>query len=655
MLIRGLVKAAKIAIDLSVLAVAYALAFAVRFEGALSGEAVRALVVSLPAVLIVKVVCLAVLRIPTRTWRYVSLYESQLLLLALSVATALLMVGKLTLAAPLGLVHVPLGVLLIDLGLGLLGTVGVRVAFRRWTERRAGRAGHAGKRVAVPTLLIGVGRVGAAVARELGADAHPGIRPIGFLGEDASMVGLVIHGIPVLGTVEQLEHALKRYAPRQVLITLDCASVPTVRGIVRSCEGAGVSAKVIPPTGDLMAGRVNLATIRDVAIEDVLRRPPVNLDRGAIASMLQCRRVLVTGAGGSIGSELCREVCRFRPDVLVLVEQAENALFHVHRALTQEFPEVRTVPCVADVLDAGRMDLIFARHRPQLVLHAAAHKHVPMMEANPGEAVKNNVLGTRTLADLADAHGVGVFVMISTDKAVNPTSVMGVSKRVAEVYVQALAHQSDTRFVAVRFGNVLGSNGSVVPIFREQIARGGPVTVTHPEMRRYFMTIPEACQLVLQAATMGGGGEIFILDMGEPVKVLDLAKDMIRLSGLSPDEIAITFTGVRPGEKLFEELALASESALKTKHPRIFIGRLQAPNWREINHRIDELGQLAVAADPGAIRAKFKEIVPEYHLAPPESSAPAARERVRADEAGERGGARSGITVRPGGMVPNYG
>jgi FlaA1/EpsC-like NDP-sugar epimerase len=617
MLIRGLVKGAKIGIDLSVLAVSYCLAFVLRFEGALSAETFRVLLVSLPAALCVKAVCLGLFRIPNRTWRYVSLYETQLLLLALASASALLMTGRLTAPAlrpgtPATALQVPLGVLLIDLVLGLLGTVGVRVVFRRWSERPGGKADRRGKRPAVPTLLIGVGRVGAAVAKELGADAHLGIRPIGFLGEDPSMVGLVIHGIPVLGTVAQLEEGLKRHGPKQVLITLDRASPATVRRISRCCEGSGVSAKVIPPAGDLMEGRVNLATIRDVAIEDVLRRPPVHLDRAAIAGILERRRVLVTGAGGSIGSELCREVCRFRPEVLVLVEQAENALFHAHRLLGQEFPGVRTVPCVADILDAGRMELIFGRHRPDLVLHAAAHKHVPMMEENPGEAVKNNVLGTRTLADLADAHGVGGFVMISTDKAVNPTSVMGVSKRVAEVYIEALAQRSDTRFVAVRFGNVLGSNGSVVPIFKEQIARGGPVTVTHPEMKRYFMTIPEACQLVLQAASMGQGGEIFILDMGEPVKILDLANDMIRLSGLSPDEIPISFTGVRPGEKLFEELALKGESALKTKHPRIFIGRLQAPNWRDINQRIDELAQLAVAGDAGRIRGKFKEIVPEY-------------------------------------------
>ena len=617
MLIRGLVKGAKIGIDLSVLALAYCLAFVIRFEGALSAETFRALVVSLPVVLGVKAVCLGLLRIPSRTWRYVGLYETQLLLLAWTVASALLMGGRLALAAlghgtPYPALQVPLGVLLIDLVLGLMGTVGVRVAFRRWTERSAGKAGHGGKRPALPTLLIGVGRVGAAVARELGANAHPGIRPIGFLGEDPSMVGLVIYGIPVLGTVAQLEETLKRHAPKQVLITLDKASAPTVRRIARCCEGSGISAKVIPPAGDLMEGRVNLAAIRDVAIEDVLRRPPVNLDRAAIASILQSRRVLVTGAGGSIGSELCREVCRFRPDVLVLVEQAENALFHIHRLLAQEFPEVRTVPCVADILDARRMELIFGRHRPDLVLHAAAHKHVPMMEENPGEAVKNNVLGTRTLADLADAHGVGGFVMISTDKAVNPTSVMGVSKRVAEIYVQALAQRSDTRFVAVRFGNVLGSNGSVVPIFKEQIARGGPVTVTHPEMTRYFMTIPEACQLVLQAASMGQGGEIFILDMGEPVKIVDLAKDLIRLSGLAPEEIEITFVGVRPGEKLYEQLALAEESAGKTKHPRIFIGRLGAGDWQEINGHIEELGDMADCGEPGRILAKLKEIVPEF-------------------------------------------
>ena len=374
-----------------------------------------------------------------------------------------------------------------------------------------------------------------------------------------------------------------------------------------------IPVKIIPPLHEILSGSLNLSRIRDVAIEDVLRRPPVQLDSTCIAAVVRGRTVMITGAGGSIGSELCREVCRFAPATLVLVEQAENSLFESHRQLIRQFPELAIIPCIADICDATRMGQIFSKHRPAVVFHAAAHKHVPMMESNPGEAVKNNVLGTAALARLAHSHRVERFVMISTDKAVNPTSVMGVSKRAAELYLQAFSRHSQTRFVAVRFGNVLGSNGSVIPIFKEQIARGGPVTVTHPEMKRYFMTIPEACQLVLQAGSMGKGGEIFILDMGEPVYIVDLARDLIRLSGLTPDkDVEIRFTGIRPGEKLFEELFLSDESAVKTYHPRVFIGRLTSPPWSEIERQVKELGELAPSADIRQLHAKFKEIVPEY-------------------------------------------
>jgi FlaA1/EpsC-like NDP-sugar epimerase len=326
---------------------------------------------------------------------------------------------------------------------------------------------------------------------------------------------------------------------------------------------------------------------------------------------------------------------------LILVDQAENSLFHIHSELVSKLPEVHLVPCIADICDENRMDWIFAEHRPSIVFHAAAHKHVPMMEWNAGEAVKNNVLGTRTIATLADAWQVERFVMISTDKAVNPTSVMGVSKRVAELFIQSLAQKSSTFFMTVRFGNVLGSAGSVIPIFQRQIAAGGPITVTDPEMKRYFMTIPEACSLVLQAAAMGEGGELFILDMGEPVKIVDLARDLVRLSGLVPDrDIEIRFTGLRPGEKLFEELSLGEEATLKTRHPRIFIGKVKAPSLLWITCLIDELAEMAVHENTANILAKFKEIVPEYqtqalrHDAPAEVPVkPKYLERDRIDDA----------------------
>jgi FlaA1/EpsC-like NDP-sugar epimerase len=336
--------------------------------------------------------------------------------------------------------------------------------------------------------------------------------------------------------------------------------------------------------------------------------------------------VMVTGAGGSIGSELCRQVCRYEPGRVVLVERFENALFEIHRELLASYPTVAIEPCVADVTDRGRMEQVFSKWSPSFVFHAAAHKHVPLMEANPGEAVKNNIGGTRVVADLADKHRVGRFVLVSTDKAVNPSSVMGATKRVAEMYIQALGHRSETRFVTVRFGNVLGSNGSVIPIFKEQIAAGGPVTVTHAEMQRYFMTIPEASQLVLQAGVMGEGSEIFILDMGSPVKIVDLARDLITLSGLRPhDDIEIRFTGIRPGEKMFEELATDAEHATKTVHPKIFIGRVPPSDW-EATRNADEL--IALSDRPEAIREKLVTIIPEYTGVARASSEPARRAEV---------------------------
>ena len=323
--------------------------------------------------------------------------------------------------------------------------------------------------------------------------------------------------------------------------------------------------------------------------------------------------ILITGAGGSIGSELCRQVAAFGPTRLVLVEQAENALFHIHRELVASHPALDLVPAIADITDASRMNRLFADHKPFMVLHAAAHKHVPMMEWNPGEAVRNNVFGTRICADLADRHGVERFVLISTDKAVRPTSVMGATKRVAELYLQGLAAESATKFVAVRFGNVLGSAGSVIPIFKEQIAAGGPVTVTHPDMERYFMTIPEASQLVLQAGVMGKGSEIFILDMGEPVKIVDLAEDLIRLSGLRPGEdIEVEFTGVRPGEKLFEELSAEQENADKTYHAKIFVGRIAPTPLAQILPLLGQLESELDRADGVRIKRVLRRLVPEF-------------------------------------------
>ena len=647
-----LLRFSKIGIDLALLATVFGLTFALRFEADVPAEYLAALVITLPVVLAVKFTWLLALKIPRLPWRYVSIGEARKLFTALGAACLTLIAWRLLVgsfdALPFLPNHVPLplGVLLIDLFLSFLALVGIRVVYRLWVEHDDCPVPAGEAPVKIPTLLIGAGRVGVLVSREIATRPDNAIAMLGFLDDDLSKAGGVIQGLPVLGTTEQLAEVAQRHGAQQVLITLVDTTGATVRRLAKLCEACGLPAKIIPEIHDIVEGKVNLSRLRDVSIEEILNRDPVLLDTGAISGIVRGQTVLITGAGGSIGSELCRIVGDFQPQTLVLVEKTENSLFHIHRQLTERFPDLNVVPCLADIRDRPRMKELFALHRPGMLLHAAAHKHVPLMEAHPEEAIKNNVLGTRTLADLADEYRVGVFVMISTDKAVRPTSVMGVSKRIAELYIQALSQRSATRFVAVRFGNVLGSAGSVVPIFKEQIAHGGPVTVTHPEMTRYFMTIPEACQLVLQAASMGTGGEIFILDMGEPVKIVDLARDLIRLSGYQPDrDIEIRFTGIRPGEKLFEELALQEECADKTQHPRIFIGRLQARPWEVIHREVRELGELARTGNRRLLLEEFQAIVPEYQ--PNVPARVAAVKAVRADGGHEPAGQRGPLLGAP--------
>jgi FlaA1/EpsC-like NDP-sugar epimerase len=612
-------RTAQFLVDLLVLSLAYFIAFDVRFEGAVPPEMMRTMALTLPYVVGLQYALIFAFGVHRVAWRYIGLADLRRIAGVVFVATAALLLTRFVGAAiyehyPLVLrVVVPIGVTLTTGTFSFLGITGVRVVRRMLAERfeRAQTIPHAKEEV--PTMLIGAGRAGVLVAKELIARRELGIVPVGFIDDDPVKTGIMVHGIPVLGTTAQLAKLCTERGAKQVLITVAAVSGKEIRRISELCEELRIPVKIVPGVFEMIGGQVNLSRIRKVAIEDLLRREPIQLDENAIFDVNKDRVVCVTGAGGSIGSELCRQVCRFAPKALMLVEHSENNLFQIERELRASYPDVTIFACIADIRDARRMEALFASHKPHVVFHAAAHKHVPMMEANPGEAVKNNVLGTKLLAELADAHGVSEFVMISTDKAVNPTSVMGVSKRAAEIFVQALSQRSKTRYVAVRFGNVLGSAGSVVPIFQEQIARGGPVMVTHPDMKRYFMTIPEACQLVLQAGTMGRGGEIFVLDMGEPVKIVDLARDIIALSGLREGEdIEIQFSGVRPGEKLFEELSLADEGAEKTRHPKVFIGRIKPHAWDEVLRSVAELERAAVSADGARIRELFMRFVPEY-------------------------------------------
>ena len=503
----------------------------------------------------------------------------------------------------------PQSVFLLDLAATIGFSSAVRVGARMYYEETRQVALETATRL----LIVGSENAGEAALREIQRLPIQRYHVVGYLDEDPSRKGASIHGVDVLGSSADVRALCESHDIDEVLIAISSATPRDIRAVVERCEGINVRFRTIPALADLIEGRVEVSQIRAVEVEDLLGRDPVRLDTDAIGAILQGRRILVTGAGGSIGSEMCRQIARFRPETLVLVEQAENNLFEIDRELRRTFPELDVIPYVADICDLQRLRWVFDQHHPAVVFHAAAHKHVPMMENNPGEAIKNNVLGTKQVADTAVACGVGKVVIISTDKAVNPTSIMGCSKRVAEMYVQQLNARSDTQFVTVRFGNVLGSSGSVVQIFREQIADGGPVTVTHEEMTRYFMTIPEASQLVLQAGTMGQGGEIMVLDMGDPVKIIDLARDMITLSGLRPHEdIDIVITGMRPGEKLFEELSIVGEDVSPTSHPKIGIWRNKAENWDQVCQGIE--GLLALAEDPDlpSIQAGLKALVPEY-------------------------------------------
>ena len=600
-----------------VVAIAWGLAFAVRFDGSLPAERFEQLLVTLPIVVVVQSAMLRLVGANRQSWQYTSIHDLVPVAAAIALTTTMLGLVRVAspqlpgedaatwLAMPLGVI----GIYAVIAGVGLAGArLTRRVLVERTEFRELGEQQHA-RRI----LLLGAGRAGIVVARELASRPDLGKRVIGFVDDNPVKVGRRIAGVQVLGTSRQLAELMAEHAIDEVIISIANISGADMRELVDRCEEAGARPLVVPGVSEIVAGQVSVSWFRPVEVEDLLGRDAVELDLSALDELIGGEVVVVTGAGGSIGSELARQVVRFRPKQLVLIERSEPALWAIHRELQAAHPRLDLVQAVADVGDATRIDALFARHRPGMVLHAAAHKHVPMMEDNPGEALKNNVFGTKTIVDLAATHDVPSFVLISTDKAVNPTSVMGATKRLAERYVQHVASRTGHRYVSVRFGNVLGSVGSVVPIFEEQIANGGPVTITHPDMRRYFMTIPEASQLVLQAATLGRCGEILVLDMGEPVRILELAESMITLCGKEPyTDIPIEFTGLRPGEKLFEELSLSTEQAERTRHPKIWIGGAGDNPWPDAEEDLAGLFGVADGYDPITTRNLIASFVPEF-------------------------------------------
>ena len=519
--------------------------------------------------------------------------------------------------------RLPRSVLVIDWAATMLLIGGLRAlprtireVFRPWITTGEVRS----------ALIVGATETGELLARNLVANDTPSYLVVGFLDDNALLRGARIAGLPVLGGVGDALKVLRQRPVDEILVTSGEISRPLFRRLLSDAAGGGATVKVIPSMSELLASGGGVASpglLRPVEIRDLLRREPVVLDDSAISGIVRDRVVLVTGGGGSIGAEICRQVLRYRPGRLVVVERAENALFEVESALLSVHAGVPMAFVLADVLDESRMREILANHRPDVVFHAAAHKHVTMLEHNPVEAITNNCFGTRLLVRLAEEYAVGRFVAISTDKAVNPSSVMGCSKLLAERYVQAFAARARTKFMVVRFGNVLGSNGSVVPKFREQILRGGPVTVTDPEVERFFMTIPEASQLVIQAAAIGKGGEVFLLDMGPPVKIVDLARDMITLSGHDEGDIEIAFTGLQPGEKIAEELHSAEEQTMQTWHPKVCCVFGRKPLLEDVEEQFDRLTTCA-GESPDVIREHLRRIVPEYRSpSPPRPAFPA--------------------------------
>lgn len=633
-----------IALYTVVLAACRYLAYEIRFDFLVPPEFQQERLLSLAVNLPIKLLCLLLFRQFGSLLTYFSVPD--LMRIGVAMAVANLVSYLLRNGINAGLLS-PRGVVLTDFVLCVGALSFMRLSFRIYRERylTTNRPdGKASRRIAV----LGAGDAGAQFVREAQAKPSLGLKPIFFLDDDWKKHGHDIHGISVLGAPEEIARLRKEYQIDACVLAMPSASGKRLQEIYKVLSHEGLKVETLPSMAELASGRVQVTKIRPVQVEDLLGRATVDLRSDNVAEFVRDKVVLVTGAGGSIGSELCRQLATYNPQRLLLVEQAEGSLFYIEAELNERGYQHVIVPLVADILDLPRMRFIFDRFKPQIVFHAAAHKHVYMMERQPGEAVKNNTTGTRQLAELAGAQGVEAFVLISTDKAINPTSAMGASKRLAEMHLQALqlggqaaqrakgegqraksgasetpgsvplplsTSAGGTRFIAVRFGNVLGSSGSVIPIFKKQIAEGGPVTVTHPDVTRYFMTIPEAVGLVLQTAVMGKGGEIFVLDMGKPVKIVDLAKQLIELSGLRPDEdIEIKFIGMRPGEKLYEELQHHSEHLQPTAHPRIMLltngGSAATMDWAgkcitEIEERTGEL-------EPNQLKLAIKGIVPEY-------------------------------------------
>ncbi|MBU4013867.1 MAG: polysaccharide biosynthesis protein [Proteobacteria bacterium] len=611
--------------DAVLLAISYFLAYVVRFEAHIGPRELLVIKQTIVPMLLCKLAVFYFFNLYRGMWRYTGIVDLLNVIKAVLVSSLIIITVVLMLSRFQGFSR---SIFVIDAVFSLILIAGIRLVIRLLLSTTTFSLNNNGiinehKKM----IIIGAGDAGEKVVREIYDNPRMKYRVVGFVDDDKNKLGKQIHGIKVLGRIDELKEVVKKEGIDEILIAAPSAVGKDMRRIVEICDATKIPYKTLPGMGELIDGKVSIKAIRDVSYKDLLGRPPVRLENNKISEFLKNKCVLITGAGGSIGSELCRQICTHRPSLLVLFDAGESNLYSIQMELKHVVTYIKYRAVLGRIQDKALVDEIFRKYKPDVVFHAAAYKHVPLVERNPWEAVYSNIVGTNTLVKAAIAHKVDRFVLVSTDKAVRPTNVMGASKRITEKIVQSYSSGS-TKFMAVRFGNVIGSSGSVIPLYRHQIEKGGPVTVTHPEITRFFMTIEESAQLILQAFTMGEGGEIFILEMGTPVKIVDMARDLIRLSGKEPDiDIEIKFIGLRPGEKLYEELITEGEGIVKTEHEKILVLRDESLSGdteyynklNRLDEQIKELTHLADMHDAKGIKSKLKEIVPEYTISDDEA------------------------------------
>lgn len=589
-------------VDFLIVTITPYLALYVRLEGNIDSVFYERLHEVLPILICIRITTFYLFGLYKRLWRYASINEVVAIVSAVTVSSAVcagyLFYQDITLPRSVYFINWLLMILLIG---------GSRFCVRLVHYWRKARQDHSG---VSHVLIVGAGDAGAMIARELHQRYHGSKKLVGFVDDDQYKKDQKMFGVKVLGASGDIANIVNEQQINEIIVAMPSIQGEDLRKILNACKMTQCVVKTLPGMYELIDGKVSIQQLRNIDLEDLLRRDPVQLNLEEISCYLKGKIVLITGAGGSIGSELCRQIIKMSPREIILLGKGENSIYEIEGELRERYPSMKIKAVIADVRDKERVNAVFQQYKPQVIFHAAAHKHVPLMEEQPVEAVHNNIFGTKVLAEAADTVGVEIFVMISTDKAVNPTSVMGATKRVAELIVQSMSTKGKTKFVAVRFGNVLGSRGSVVPLFKKQIAQGGPITITHPEMKRYFMTIPEATQLVLQAGALAKGGEVFVLDMGEPVKIVDMANDLIQLSGLIPNQdIKIHFSGLRPGEKLFEELLTAEEGTTSTKHEKIFVANLKVVDEQKLYSGLEKLKK---EIEPLRVIEAIMRLVPTY-------------------------------------------